>query len=257
MRRLFLKGLLAPVVTLAGDDAHHLLYAMRAKAGDEVVLVDNAGQVARMELTGFTADTVTMRLIERLAADTESPLSLVLAQCLPKGDKLEFIVQKAVELGAVVVQPLASRNSVVRYDAKKAAAKEKRWQKIADEAAKQCGRTRLPAVRPIEPLTDWLAARAARADAALLFCYENEERQPMQAALRALPASVREITLLVGPEGGFTLAEAEAITRAGGVSVTLGPRILRAETAAVAAMSIVQYERGDLGSEAVSLTGGA
>ncbi|MCI6752958.1 MAG: RsmE family RNA methyltransferase, partial [Selenomonas bovis] len=92
MRRLFLKGLLAPVVTLAGDDAHHLLYAMRAKAGDEVVLVDDAGQVARMELTGFTADTVTMRLIERLAADTESPLSLVLAQCLPKGDKLEFIV---------------------------------------------------------------------------------------------------------------------------------------------------------------------
>ena len=79
----------------------------------------------------------------------------------------------------------------------------------------------------------------------------------MQAALRALPASVREITLLVGPEGGFTLAEAEAITRAGGVSVTLGPRILRAETAAVAAMSIVQYARGDLGSAAVSLTGGA
>lgn len=257
MRRLFLKGLLAPVVTLTGDDAHHLLYAMRAKAGDEVVLVDDAGQVARMELTGFTADTVTMRLIERLAADTESPLSLVLAQCLPKGDKLEFIVQKAVELGAVAVQPLASRNSVVRYDAKKAVAKEKRWQKIADEAAKQCGRTRLPVVRSILPLADWLAARSAREDAALLFCYENEERQPMQAALRALPASVREITLLVGPEGGFTLAEAEAIASAGGVSVTLGPRILRAETAAVAAMSIVQYERGDLGSEAVSLTGGA
>ena len=257
MRRLFLKGLLAQVVTLTGDDAHHLLYAMRAKAGDEVVLVDDAGQVARMELTGFTADTVTMRLIERLAADTESPLSLVLAQCLPKGDKLEFIVQKAVELGAVAVQPLASRNSVVRYDAKKAVAKEKRWQKIADEAAKQCGRTRLPVVRSILPLADWLAARSAREDAALLFCYENEERQPMQAALRALPASVREITLLVGPEGGFTLAEAEAIASAGGVSVTLGPRILRAETAAVAAMSIVQYERGDLGSEAVSLTGGA
>ena len=79
----------------------------------------------------------------------------------------------------------------------------------------------------------------------------------MQAALRALPASVREITLLVGPEGGFTLAEAEAIARAGGVSVTLGPRILRAETAAIAALSIAQYERGDLGSGAVSLTGEA
>lgn len=251
MRRLFLKGLLADEVTIAGGDAHHLLYAMRAKAGDEVVLVDDAGQVGRMELTGFTADTVTMRLIERLAADTESPLTLVLAQCLPKGDKLELIVQKAVELGAASIQPLASRNCVVRYDAKKAAAKEQRWQKIAGEAAKQCGRTRLPDVRPVRPLADWLRERQAREDAALLFCYENESQQPLKAVLRALPAAVREITLLIGPEGGFTLPEADAIAWAGGVSVTLGPRILRVETAAIAALAAVQYERGDLGSGAV------
>ncbi len=243
MRRLFLKGLLEDEVTITGDDAQHLMYAMRAKAGDEVVLVDDTGAVGRMELTGFTADSVTMHLVERLEADTEPPIDLVLAQCLPKGDKLELIIQKAVELGAIAVQPLASRNCVVRYDAKKAAAKQKRWQKIAEEAAKQCGRTRVPEVLSVRPLADWLKQPA---ESALLFCYENEDQQPIKAVLRALLEDVHRITVLIGPEGGFSLPEAAAITEAGGQSVTLGPRILRAETAAIAAMSIVQYEKGDL-----------
>lgn len=248
MRRLFLKGLLEDTVTITGDDAQHLMYAMRAKAGDEVILVDDTGAVGRMELTGFTADSVTMRLIERLDADTEPPIDIVLAQCLPKGDKLELIIQKAVELGIVAIQPLASRNCVVKYDAKKAAAKGKRWQKIAEEAAKQCGRTRVPDVLPVQPITDWLKVwkETSASDAALLFCYENEDRQPIKAALRALPETIRRIIVLIGPEGGFLLPEAAAITEAGGQSVTLGPRILRAETAAIAAMSIVQYEKGDL-----------
>ena len=233
MRRLFLKGLLEDVVTIMGDDAQHLMYAMRAKPGDEVILVDDTGAVGRMELTGFTADSVTMRLVERLEADTEPPIDLVLAQCLPKGDKLELVIQKAVELGAVAVQPLASRNCVVRYDAKKV-------------AAKQCGRTRVPEVLPVQPLADWLKEPKEPKEGALLFCYENEEQQPIKAALRALPEDVRRITVLIGPEGGFSLPEAAAITEAGGQSVTLGPRILRAETAAIAAMSIVQYEKGDL-----------
>ena len=246
MRRLFLKGLLEDVVTITGDDAQHLMYAMRAKAGDEVILVDDTGAVGRMELTGFTADSVTMRLAQRLEADTEPPIDLVLAQCLPKGDKLELVIQKAVELGAVAVQPLASRNCVVHYDAKKVATKQKRWQKIAEEAAKQCGRTRVPEVLPVVPLADWLKEPKEPKEGALLFCYENEDQQPIKAALRALPEDVRRITVLIGPEGGFSLPEAAAITEAGGQSVTLGPRILRAETAAIAAMSIVQYEKGDL-----------
>ena len=242
MRRLFLKGLLADTVTITGDDAAHLMYAMRAKTGDEVTLVDDHGAVGRMELVGFTQDSVTMKLLERLDADTESPLHLELAQCLLKGDKLELVIQKAVELGVVTIQPLASRNCVVRYEGKKAAAKQERWQKIAEEAAKQCGRTRVPQVLPVISLTDWLNARQGT----LLFCYENEEQQPIQAALRALPEHTKTITALIGPEGGFTLQEAESITQAGGQSVTLGPRILRAETAAIVAVSIVQYEKGDL-----------
>lgn len=248
MRRLFLKGLLEDTVTITGDDAQHLMYAMRAKAGDEVILVDDTGAVGRMELTGFTADSVTMRLIERLDADTEPPIDIVLAQCLPKGDKLELIIQKAVELGIVAIQPLASRNCVVKYDAKKAAAKGKRWQKIAEEAAKQCGRTRVPDVLPVASLMDWIHdwESSPCQETALLFCYENEDQQPIKEALCALPETIRRIIVLIGPEGGFSLPEAAAITEAGGQSVTLGPRILRAETAAIAAMSIVQYEKGDL-----------
>ena len=245
MRRLFLKGLLADEVTITGDDAAHLMYAMRAKVGDEVTLVDDEGAVGRMELTGFTSDSVTMKLVERLEANTESPMNLVLAQCLLKGDKFDWVIQKAVELGAVAIQPLASRNCVVRYEGKKAAAKRERWQKIAEEAAKQCGRTRVPEVLPVASLMDWLNEQDSN-ERTLLFCYENEEQLPIKTALRTLSGEVRDITVLIGPEGGFTLPEADTVLQAGGRSVTLGPRILRAETAAIAALSIVQYEKGDL-----------
>ncbi len=250
MRRLFYKGRLADTIEIAGSDAHHLMHVMRAKAGDEVVVVDDEGAVARMEMVGFSSAAVTLRLVERLAADTESPAAIVLAPCLLKSDKMELVVQKAVELGTVGVMPLASHNCVARYDAKKAAAKVARWQKIADEAAKQCGRTALLTVEPVTTLTaflDQFAADSAEADepAELVFCYENEEQVSIGERLRA--ARGRRIVLLIGPEGGFTLDEAQAIEAAGGHSVTLGPRILRAETAAIAALVVAQYEIGDLG----------
>lgn len=245
MRRLFLKGLLAPVVTLAGDDAHHLLYAMRAKPGDVVTLVDDCGAVGHMRCAAFTADSVTLALVERVEADTEPPIEMTLAACLPKGDKMELMIQKAVELGVTEVQPLESQHVVVRYDSRKAAAKQKRWQKIADEAAKQCGRTRLITVQPVRQLADWLAHRN-RENAVLLFCYENETAHTIKETLRALADGIEHFDLLTGPEGGFSLAEAERVEAEGGKSVTLGPRILRAETAAITAMSIVQYEKGDL-----------
>lgn len=120
MRRLFYKGILADTIKISGADAHHLMHVMRAKPGQEVIVVDDANQVARMEMTGFTSDTVTMELIEHLDADTESPIQLGLAMCLLKADKMDFVVQKAVELGANYIVPVASHNCVVRYDAKKA-----------------------------------------------------------------------------------------------------------------------------------------
>ena len=245
MRRLFYKGLLADTIEITGSDAHHLMHVMRAKAGQEVTVVDDAGSVARMEMTAFREDAVTLTLKERLAADTESPLKLVLAQCLLKADKMDYVVQKAVELGVTEIIPVKSHNCVVRYDAKKAAARQQRWQKIAEEAAKQCGRTALTSVTPITDLSDLLKDNSRAEDTEIIFCYENEDENTVKSCLRA--AQGKRLILLVGPEGGFTLGEAQTVQEAGGRAVTLGPRILRAETAAVAAVTVAQYENGDLG----------
>lgn len=245
MRRLFYKGLLADTIKIIGSDAHHLMHVMRAKAGQLVTVVDDNGQVAAMEMVAFSDSAVTLQLKEHLAADTESPLKIMLAQCLLKADKMDMVVQKAVELGAAGVIPISSQNCVARYDAKKGAARKDRWQKIADEAAKQCGRTALLKVRPIVTLGQFLADMQAT-DSSLVFFYENENEQSAKEYLRSLKA--KQIVLLVGPEGGFSLDEAKLIEEAGGKSVTLGPRILRAETAALTAIAVTQYENGDLGA---------
>ena len=246
VRRLFLPGKLADTVTLTGSDAHHLGYTLRARVGERCVVVDAERAVASMEIVGFTADTVTLRLVERLAADTESPIRLTLAVCLLKSDKMEFVVQKAVELGAAKVQPLESENCVARYDGKKAEARRERWQRIADEAAKQCGRTALLEVAPILPFGEWLAARSEEGGAAF-FCYEAEERKTLGAWLAETQDEA--FTAVIGPEGGFSPVEAEQAKAADFAAVTLGPRILRAETAAVAALAIVQHVKGDLGNK--------
>ncbi|MBE6093562.1 MAG: 16S rRNA (uracil(1498)-N(3))-methyltransferase [Selenomonas ruminantium] len=246
MRRLFYKGLLADTIEITGSDAHHLMHVMRAKAGQEVTVVDDEGSVACMEMTAFREDAVTLVLKERLAANTESPLELVLAQCLLKADKMDYVVQKAVELGITEIVPVKSHNCVVRYDAKKAAARQQRWQKIAEEAAKQCGRTALTEVTPIMDLSNLLKENSGMEDTEIVFCYENEDETTVKSCLQA--AKGKRLILLIGPEGGFTLDEAQAVQEAGGKAVTLGPRILRAETAAVAAVTVAQYENGDLGT---------
>ena len=244
MRRLFYKGLLADTIEITGSDAHHLMHVMRAKAGQEVTVVDDEGSVACMEMTAFREDAVTLVLKERLAANTESPLELVLAQCLLKADKMDYVVQKAVELGVTEIVPVKSHNCVVRYDAKKAAARQQRWQKIAEEAAKQCGRTALTEVSAIVDMSTLLQNFSSE-DTEIVFCYENEDETTVKSCLQG--AKGKRLVLLIGPEGGFTLDEAQAVQEAGGKAVTLGPRILRAETAAVAAVTVAQYENGDLG----------
>lgn len=244
VRRLFIPGSLADTVTLTGNDAHHLGYTLRARVGERYIVVDGERQVASMEITGFTADTVTLRLVERLEADTESPIRLTLAVCLLKSDKMEFVMQKAVELGATKVQPLESENCVARYDGKKAEARRERWQRIADEAAKQCGRTALLTVSPILSLGDWLTNRPPE-DGAAFFCYEAEKKNTLGTWLAKTQGDA--FTAIIGPEGGFTPAEAKQAKTAGVAAVTLGPRILRAETAAIATLAVVQHIKGDLG----------
>ena len=244
MRRLFIDGELQDEIVITGSDAHHLMHVMRARAGQHCVVVDSRQQVAEAEIKAFTADSVLLQRLSMLESCTESPIEITLAQCLPKGDKMDFIVQKAVELGASFVQPLRSTNCVVRYDAKKAAARQQKWQKVADEASKQCGRSLRPVVQSIVSLEEWLAALQPE-DGCVLFCYENEQQQGIRSCLQASQAG--RYIVLIGPEGGFTPAEAARIQAAGACTVTMGPRILRAETAALTALAVLQYEKGDLG----------
>lgn len=245
MRQVFYPGELTEAIAITGGDAHHLAHVMRAQIGDAITVVDAAGQAAEMAVTELTRDAVHLRTQRLLPAETEDR-EVVLVQALLKGEKMDFVVQKAAELGAVCVCPIVTEHVVVRYDAKKAAAKAARWQKIADEAAKQCGRRMLMRVAPIVSLTELLRdpAYIGAADTATVFCYEQEERQSMRTVLGGTEA--RRVTLIVGAEGGFSPAEAAAVTAAGGQPVSLGHRILRAETASLTALAVTQYELGNL-----------
>lgn len=274
MRRIFIKARLADNLLIGGSDGFHLSRVMRAKLGDHIVVADDVGQVGEYEITGFGAGSapeagqggllkaqaqdngsagavVELSLVKILEEWTESPIELVLAQCLPKGDKLELITQKATELGVNKIVPLVSENCVVKYDAKKAKARQQRWQKIANEAGKQCGRTVLPVVESVHSLKEWLPMIAAEAGTqekkiCLCMCYENEQQQGIKEFLQA-HKEYDTFVFIVGPEGGFSLAEADLARELGIVSVSLGTRILRAETAAITAAAIIQYENGDLG----------
>lgn len=246
MRQVFYPGELTEAIAITGGDAHHLAHVMRAQIGDAITVVDAAGQAAEMVVTALTRDVVHLRMQRVLPAETEGR-EVVLVQALLKGEKMDFVVQKAAELGTACVCPIVTEHVVVRYDAKKAAAKAARWQKIADEAAKQCGRRMLMRVAPIVSLTELLRdpAYIGAADTATVFCYEQEERQSLRTVLGGTEA--RRVTLIVGAEGGFSPAEAAAVTAAGGQPVSLGHRILRAETASLTALAVTQYELGNLG----------
>lgn len=273
MRRIFIKAKLAEKLAIGGSDGFHLSRVMRARLGDHIVVADDVGQVGEYEITGFgtggalgseqgrqkpeaqesTAEgaVVELSLVEMLDESTESPVELVLAQCLPKGDKLELITQKATELGVNKIVPLVSENCVVKYDAKKAKSRQERWQKIANEAGKQCGRTILPIVEPVQSLKEWLPRMAAEAQQkdkqiCLCMCYENEQQQGIKEFLQS-HRQYAAFVFIIGPEGGFSLAEADLARELGIASVSLGTRILRAETAAITAAAIIQYENGDLG----------
>ena len=246
MRQVFYPGELTEAIAITGGDAHHLAHVMRAQIDDVITVVDAAGQAAEMAVTALTRDAVHLHMQRVLPAET-ADREVILVQALLKGEKMDFVVQKAAELGAVCVCPIVTEHVVVRYDAKKVAAKVARWQKIADEAAKQCGRRTLMRVAPVVSLTELLrdSAYIGAADTATIFCYEQEERQSMRTVLRGTEA--RRVTLIVGAEGGFSPAEAAAVTATGGQSVSLGHRILRAETASLTALAVTQYELGNLG----------
>lgn len=232
---------------LSATDSRHLSRVLRVRLGDEITVV-SANRVFNAEVVGV-GEEVRVRLSEELEAYTEAPLDLILLQGLAKGERMEIVIQKAVELGVSKIIPVACERSVVRISADKAAAKQARWQKIADSAAKQCGRTRLPEIAP--PMSMAAAIDSLPEGCRVIMPWEEADGDgvgmTMAAALREeRPAAA---AVIIGPEGGLTAEEADLAEKAGARLVTLGKRILRTETAAIVSVALVMYGWGDLGSE--------
>jgi 16S rRNA (uracil1498-N3)-methyltransferase len=234
------------LVTITGDDAHHIARSLRMAAGEHVTVCDSQKTEYDCELLHFEDDRViTARIVSAAPMMTEPPISVTLYQALPKGDKLDTIIQKAVECGACAIVPFESEHCVVRVKQDAEARKTERRRRIAEEAAKQCGRGILPTVSETVSYADMLRM-AAKADLTL-FCYEGEGTLALKALLAqkrpTLPAACSPtVAVVIGSEGGFSKAEAECAQKCGFCMTGLGPRILRTETASTFVLSSLVYE---------------
>ena len=229
---------IAARVELTRAERHYLLDVLRLRAGDELEVFDGEGGRHPARVEGDSALRLGPR---RVDAARGAPVAL--AQALAKGEKMELVVEKATELGASEILPFASERSVVRLEGKRAEERVERWRRIAASAARQCGRADLPAVHPVGTLESVLDAAAQRGQRCLLLWEKARELRLSQALARI----DGPVVLVVGPEGGFSDAEAEVARARGAELVTLGPRVLRTETVALAALAVAQFLRGDFG----------
>lgn len=236
-------------IRILGGDVNHMKNVLRMKAGEEVSVSDGAGQTYLCQVEAFEEEAVSLKIIEHQAADAELSSRLVLFQCLPKGDKMELIVQKAVELGAAAVVPVASRRCVVKLDKKKEENKRKRWQAIAESAAKQSGRGVVPKVYPLCGFPEALEL-SKELDVRLIpyECAQKLLEDGQESAMdktRKLLAGIqrgRSVGIFIGPEGGLEKDEVAAACQSGVQPVTLGKRILRTETAGLCILSVLMFQ---------------
>ncbi len=225
------------IATIMGDDAHHLSRSLRAAVGDTVTLCDMAQCEYDCELIEFLPDCVKARVLSARPTKTDPPVRIVLYQALPKGDKLDSVIQKAVECGVAAIVPFESERCVARAKKESEARKTERRTRIAHEAAKQCGRGILPTVHETVSFDEMLSM-AAKADRTL-FCYEGEGTTPIGTLFSGDIKSTGELALVIGSEGGFSLSEAERARDAGFWMTGLGKRILRTETAPIFALACI------------------
>jgi 16S rRNA (uracil1498-N3)-methyltransferase len=228
---------------IRGDDVHHIARVMRMNTGDRLLCCNEDGQTALCKIEEISNDFVRCRIIEWIQVDVELPAHVYIANGLLKGDKFELVIQKGTELGAFSFIPLKAARSVVKWDEKKGDKKIERWQKIAKEAAEQSHRTRIPSIfspLSIEQLIEW-----SRDVDYKIIAYEEEakrgERKQLKNILRQLQRG-QSIVAVFGPEGGFSEQEVAMLKENGFISCSLGPRILRAETAPLYFLSAVSYE---------------
>ena len=230
-------------IVLLGEDAHHVARSLRMAVGETVTVCDTLGNEYEGEILSFVEDReVTLSILSVKTAENELPCRVRIFQALPKGDKLDTVIQKAVECGAWEIVPFESERCVVRVKPEAEARKTERRQKIAAEAAKQCGRSLLPSVQPTVSFEQMLAL-ASESDVGL-FCYEGDGVVALGDVLRGAKDKLMgrgTVSVIVGSEGGFAPREVQAARDAGLIPVGLGKRILRTETASGFVLSCLVY----------------
>ena len=223
-------------VTITGTDVNHIRNVLRMKPGEKIRVSSHSGKNFLCEIAELTEEFVQADIVSAEVSNTELPAKIYLFQALPKGDRMETVIQKAVELGVYEIIPVSMKYCVVKLDAKRAERKVKRWQAIAESAAKQSKRSVIPVVRPIMSFGE--AANYASSCQVRIVPYENE--RGMSATREALQglAPGKDVSIMIGPEGGFAEEEIDSL-RGDAEIVSLGKRILRTDTAAITAMSMV------------------
>ena len=239
--RLFIPQAIAQNqnVEIEGERAHYLKRVLRMKAGSELVLFTGDGYDYPAEVTAARKDRLVLRVGEGVRNDNESPLDIRLVQGISRGERMDFAVQKATELGVQRITPVFTEFSVVKLNPERAERRMQHWQKIVQGACEQCGRNRIPPVDAPVTLKEYFAESSA-ADRRIAFV------PGAAATLDDLAEPLRTVDLLVGPEGGFSKREIEDAAHAGFFRASLGPRILRSETAALTAVTMVQSKWGDI-----------
>lgn len=223
---------------LPPDAAHHAAKVLRMEVGHELVLFNGDGGEYEAVITYISKSAVTVRTAAFHEREAESPLDVTLAQAISAGDKMDYTLQKSVELGITRIQPLASERCVVKLAGERAEKRGRHWQQVVISACEQSGRNHVPMVAPIRPLTHWFGDLPASAERLML-------APGAQCSLGTLPAPKAPVILLIGPEGGLSPSEIAAAQSCGFKSIRLGPRILRTETAALAALAAMQTLWGD------------
>jgi len=234
-------------IDLPPNAAHHAIRVLRLRDGAALTLFDGTGGEWRATLKVGGGGTATAMLDAPVERDCESPLAITLVQALPSGDKMDWVLEKCVELGVAAIQPVTTKRSVIRLSPERMARRLEHWRTIATAACEQCGRNRLPVVAPVLDLPHYLATAKTTHAERLILAPEGK------MGLSALPRPEIPIIVMVGPEGGWEENELRAAQTAGFRLLRLGPRILRTETAGMAALAAMQAVWGDFGVDCLGL----
>ena len=240
--RLYIEGQYSTgsILDIDAEKARYLGRVLRLRVGDSLVIFNGTGTAYGADITAFSRSSAALTVRDAITVASESPLKVHLVQGISRGERMDFVVQKATELGVKRITPLLTERGIVKLDDRRAEKRRQHWQKVAASACEQCGRVRLPLLDAPVRLDAWLGAKPNHIESDVVL------RPGAEQSLAEIDMPATKVCILVGPEGGFSDAEYQLTEAAGFTAVSMGPRVLRTETAAAAALAILQARWGDL-----------